>query len=427
MEDLFCYWFLLFLKASLGVVDLILDSTIGFSFTKGTRGVREAAKSSQKTAQMVNILWKAHPVDMIPHGLINFLYVHEKYLDPKYILENKNVTLYFMDKETVTFCVTDPAVDVYDLTKFPFVFYAHYDQAKKFIIMQQEDFFKLADEVGDPKIEVSLLQFTARCGSTLISQMISRIPKTRSMSEPWCLSRLEECYNLGYFSWDTYNKLIRSCMKLLCKVEPGMDIDRIFIKMTCISAPQFEIIHKLFPEMNLVFNTRHPRSSIHSLMKVLKSVNNSLYAKSGLYWNQLVHQLSYPHRTKYDYISKMMSKFFKPMTYEEGFVHVYASSLACYLETREIFKHVVLYENLIANPEQETEKLLNSMNIPLSYKKEAMSALAKDSQGKRFGAMGETVQLSLDMWGKVEHIFDMYYLGLRKDMTLDEFKKIIYE
>ncbi len=425
MEDLFCYWFLLFLKGIMMALDCILDPTVGFTFTKGWQKDRKEARGQGRTAQLVNIAWKAHPVDLIPHGLINFLYTHEKYIDPQYILENGHVTLFTMDKDSVTFCVTDPSVDVYDMNKYPFILYSQYDMAKKLIIMPLDDFFELGEKVGDPKVDVSLVQYTARCGSTLIAQMMAKIPNTRSMSDPMCLVRLEECYNFGYYSWDTYKKLLRAGIRLHCKVEPGSNIERIFIKMTCMTAPQFEVIHEMFPKINLVFNTRLPNKSIPSLMKVLKSINDSLYAKSGLYWHKIVFMLSFPHRYKYDYISRQMNKYWKPMSYEESFVHIYASALACYLETKDIFRHVVLYEDIIADPENQVEELMKAMDVPLAYKKEAMSALEKDSQDGKFGQRGETVKVSDDMWSAVQKIFDQYYTGLRRDSTLEEFKKIL--
>ena len=42
---------------------------------------------------------------------------------------------------------------------------------------------------------------TARCGSTLISQMMRRVPRTRSISEAWALAYLNIMYNRGEIGW----------------------------------------------------------------------------------------------------------------------------------------------------------------------------------------------------------------------------------
>ena len=70
------------------------------------------------------------PLHQIPHGLDNFLYVHESYLSPRWLLDRPNVTLFTAESDCAVFCVSDPDVDVYDTERFPFVFFAHYQGRK---------------------------------------------------------------------------------------------------------------------------------------------------------------------------------------------------------------------------------------------------------------------------------------------------------
>jgi len=42
---------------------------------------------------------------------------------------------------------------------------------RKLVFVPYETFHKLAEIVGDPQIEVNLVDMTTRCGSTLISQV----------------------------------------------------------------------------------------------------------------------------------------------------------------------------------------------------------------------------------------------------------------
>ena len=425
MDEIFFYWFLLFLKGLLWVVELFTDLIFGYTLTGGSRKEREEAKEYEKSAHLVNVRLKGRPIDLIPHSLWNFLYTHEKYVSPRFILENKHVTLFTAGKECVVFCVSDPEVDVYDTKKFPFVFYAHYYIVEKLVIIPVEHFNRLADELGDPKVDVSLVHMTTRCGSTLISQMMNRVPNTRSMSEPWALSRLAEMYNRRYYTWDAYRKLVQSYMRILCKVEPGTDLKRIVIKMNCLHSVMHEMLDEMFPQFNVVFNTRHPRPSIHSLMKVLHSVNDSIYAKTGLMWPYIANGLTFPYKEKYLAIGRNMNKWIRPMSYEESFVHVFTSSFASFQEAKHIYKHVIIYENLVADPDAEVEKIFRVMKVPLEYKQEAMKALETDSQAKKFGERGETIKLDDQVWKNVEDIFAQYYTGLRRDMTLEEFKDLV--
>ncbi len=61
-----------------------------------------------------------------------------------------------------------------------------YNSAEKLLVLPLPEFHRLADQLGDPdgRVPVSALGMTARCGSTLLSQMLNRVPGTRSISEP---------------------------------------------------------------------------------------------------------------------------------------------------------------------------------------------------------------------------------------------------
>ncbi len=425
MDELIPYALLLLIKQLLWVVELFTDLLFGYTLTGGSKKEREEAKEYEKSAHLVSVKWRARPIDLIPCSLDNFFYVHEKYIDPRYILKNVHVTLFTVEKDCVVFCVSDPEVNVYDTITYPWVFFAHYYIVKKLIIMPLNMFNQLADELGDPNVDVSLVHMTARCGSTLISQMMNRVPNTRSMSEPWALARLSERYNRGCYSWDAYTKLVQSFMRLQCKVEPGSNIRRIVIKLTPMCSVLHEMLDEMFPSFNVVFNTRHPGTSLPSMMKVLRSVDDSLYAKSGLMWNYLAYLLTYPYKEKYLQIFRNMNKWIKPMTYQEKFVCYYASSFAAFLEAKHVYKYVLTYERLQANPDKEVENLFKVMKVPLEHKSKAMKALERDAQDKKFGERGETIKIDEKIWKNIDGVLVQFYTGLRRDMTMEEFEELL--
>jgi len=146
---------------------------------------REAARYYERSAHLVTVKWKAHYSPFWFHFLENFLYQHEAYVDPRLILELKNVSLFQVTRNYALFCVTAPDVDIYDTKKYPFMFVSHYDKCEKIIILPINSFHKLAAELGDPDVPVVINHMTNRCGSTLISQMLNKIPEIRVLSEPW--------------------------------------------------------------------------------------------------------------------------------------------------------------------------------------------------------------------------------------------------
>ena len=57
----------------------------------------------------------------------------------------------------------------------PFLFIIQFFAAKKLVIMPHYSFNRLSAEVGDPSDRrLTFVNMTARCGSTLLGQMINR-------------------------------------------------------------------------------------------------------------------------------------------------------------------------------------------------------------------------------------------------------------
>ncbi len=50
--------------------------------------------------------------------------------------------------------------------------------------------------------------------------------------------------------------MLKSSLRLLCKVSQGEKVDTFFFKMTVMDAPLFPDINELFPDFKLFFNTR---------------------------------------------------------------------------------------------------------------------------------------------------------------------------
>ena len=100
-----------------------------------------------------------------------------------------------------------------------------------------------------------LLNMTARCGSTLVSQMVTRgaSSDTRVMSEPWGFVHLHGLYIQGKKSFSEHRQLLRSAMRLQCKPERSRPhLKRIFLKMNNYAGPLFPLLKELFPDTKQV-------------------------------------------------------------------------------------------------------------------------------------------------------------------------------
>ena len=139
----------------------------------------------------------------------------------------------------------------------PFIFIIQLLKANRLVIMPHSSFNRLASEVGDPPANkrLTFVNMTSRCGSTLLSQMISRTPKSLTMSEPWSFVHIHGHYNEGLISLAEYRRLLRSTVRLLCKPEKNRDVAHIFIKTTALMSPAFPMLKEMFPRAVYIFNT----------------------------------------------------------------------------------------------------------------------------------------------------------------------------
>ena len=157
--------------------------------------------------------------------------------------------------------------------------------------MPHSSFNRLADETGpgsnrDKKL--TFVNMTARCGSTLLGQIMSKIPKTRSMSEPWALVHIHRHFRYGLFSMAEFKRLARSAVRLLCKRGVSQDIEHIFMKTTTTNAPIFPTLKELFQKAKFIFNTRNFKPTFESMMQLGLGVPLIAHLSGKPFWVKMI-------------------------------------------------------------------------------------------------------------------------------------------
>ncbi len=151
-----------------------------------------------------------------------------------------------------------------------------YLTAKKLVVIPHSSFHRLAAEVGDPmadgRCKLTLINMTARCGSTLLCQMLNVVPKCRVMSEPWVFNQAHQHYINGDISMSELRLLVRSTMRLLCKPENDTQTEHIIIKVCTLTCPIFPMLSEMFPDANYIFNTRNLASTMASYMQIINTI-----------------------------------------------------------------------------------------------------------------------------------------------------------
>ncbi len=428
MDEVLVYWLLLTVKAIVWVVECFTDALMGYTMTAGSRQERLQAKSGyESSAQIVDVVWRAKESIFKTSRLENFLYKHVRYVHPRYIRDNKNVSLLAVERDYALFCVTDPTTNIYDTTQFPFLLVSQYLEAKQLVILPISSFHKLANEIGDPKVKVTMVNMTARCGSTLLSQLFNLVPGTRSMAEPWAMCNVHELRSKHTISTEETKELLRSAVRIHCKIAPGEELDRIVLKMCPFNAAQFAYFKELFPDFTYLFNTRHPVPSIKSLEGALKMVGGNLYYKLGITWREFIGaRMAFPYDSKYDSKFSFLSKYFPNVSIIKAATVFYTAVLASYFDHKDIYEHTVLYENLVNNSEEEVKKIFQLCDIPEKYIPLALKALQRDSQNGMFGGVGQnkTKQMDKALLDFCDSYMKEVGVPLQHDTSIEELKKI---
>ncbi len=157
--------------------------------------------------------------DMWLHQEDNFLYTHEEYANPGWVLSRDHATVQACTATHVVFAVTDPGVNVYDTSKHPFVVVSQYRLALRLVLVPHWAMYRLSEEAGDPRdVEVISYGMTIRSGSTLLGQMFHRLEDTVAVSEPWVLFHVHYWYSRGgVFKEEDYGTFVKAIWRLQCK------------------------------------------------------------------------------------------------------------------------------------------------------------------------------------------------------------------
>ena len=110
----FSYCIVYVLRIVLGIIDIILDLLFGYTIQYGSLNERLSSKSYESSAQVVDIIaWGTHSyVITLPK---NYVWRHNRYVHPRYVLEHDNITLMGVTPTHAYFCVSDPKVDVQNI------------------------------------------------------------------------------------------------------------------------------------------------------------------------------------------------------------------------------------------------------------------------------------------------------------------------
>ena len=220
-------------------------------------------------------------------------------------------------------------------------------------------------------------------------------------------------------------------MRIYCKTAPGEMIDYISMKLSPHTAPAITTMKKLFPDAKYIFNTRHPRTSMISHLKVFSEFENDLCHLLGFmhrhnaqsFGFQVIHQRQCEKKLR-----KKVSNWYSNHTHGQLSALFYAGSFVTYLLDKDMYDYVVLYEDLSQHSEKVTRDMLTLMEIPPEHLEKTMEVFTRDSQQGALGKRGHWEKANLiskKSWDEMDSIFEQMGLPLKCNMSEEEYRKVV--
>ncbi|ELT94410.1 hypothetical protein CAPTEDRAFT_197505 [Capitella teleta] len=342
------------------------------------RWCNERPQNYATSAHVQNIIgrYKMDPV-LEFSAEYNFITSHHSFQHPEYILRDC-VTLYQITESNAIFVETPPDLDVTLSDVASFMRVAQFQHAKRLIYMPIESFHKIGQQLGRPKANITFVNNTTRCGSTVLLQMFEKTGHCRSMSEPDALNCIG--YLARRVSKIQVRRLLESVVRILCKPYKERKYESYVLKTTAPGIYFTDLMNELFPDSKVLFMYRNGVKVGDSLSKA--SVQMPILRMGYIIFVILPFFLEQQAKfAEYfcnfpDHPRKQLPSVYGCCVFTWGMV------LYRYLEWRQKGFDIVgvKYEHLIANPKRNMEIILEHCGLPTLWAEASLDALVSDSQ-----------------------------------------------
>ena len=434
-DPIIWFLFILCIKGLLFIADTLAWLCFSHSVLKGSKKEQELSKSYEHSAHIMNIYSRGTINLFGNHDETNFLCLHDRYVHPNYILEHDNVMLMGVDDKRAYFCISDETIDPCHSSTGPFLWANTFIAARKIVILDINHFHRLAEIRGDPfekdHLNVTIIHMTTRCGSTLLGQVLERVPRTKVMSEPKPFAYVANMYMTGKISYAEYQHLLESTFRIQCKKEKG--IDPIVMEWVPFASPTIPFLKEKYPDINLIFNTRNLKETHGSIKK------GALFGSIMPFSMQLItvfNIIFFPLERHipihYDDIKWWKIYRNNRLSFDEDVERAkflffnWWGAIEMYRKMKEKYLTTILFDDLIADPKKEIEYLFDVLSISREYLDHATEALKSDSQQGVFGKRGlGKIKDESEALGKLDAVFRQFDVPFSSDGSLEQLRELL--
>ncbi len=269
-----------------------------------------------------------------------------------------------------------------DLTQSAFIYIDQHRHARRVLEVPFAELDALADEVPAPA-KIIFIFSIGRCGSTLVSHMLSAVPGVLSLSEPIVYARLiMDDYNRPSrldFPRHRLIRLIRACTRLLFRPPAGATAHTIAIKLHSQPLFQASLYREAFPQAAHVFLYREALGWAKSWFQMVRKYGVPPVLtgeKRTLMWSitTAVADVSEAHDVV-DFNAEVV-----PV--EDGLIAGWARNMQEYMHQLKagVPFLALSYHQINDQREATVARLLHHCGLPESAATGAMVAYEKDSQ-----------------------------------------------
>ncbi|ELU15095.1 hypothetical protein CAPTEDRAFT_213494 [Capitella teleta] len=347
----------------------------------GIQDVMKMKKDSKSkpVAQALKVLTWNKFCFLLPPSLKDFIYVHDEYIDPEYVIQNDNVLLFYLDHDqhVAVFGEGKPGQLLWHSDADSFIPNSLFKNSKRLIVMPMDEFHKVCARLPDPNKPLVIMGNTARCGSTLLTQVFECTNKVISYSEPLPLKELAVMYRTKGLCQEV-NQLTRSLMRIYAR------------PLKCIPDPEGYLIKPVAPALVCAepIKKLYPNTTIFYLYRNLENVTKSIYKLSYIIPSTRICYILF--RISENLVESMYAKNgFPTKGVKRTIDNDYCCGIFMAAVSANIYKkmradgnnvHALLYDDLIKNKEGGVIAIFKASGLPESLVEEAMTAFTRDSQ-----------------------------------------------
>ncbi|KAK0407115.1 hypothetical protein QR680_019008 [Steinernema hermaphroditum] len=304
----------------------------------------------------------------------DFVTIHESFKPLDFL--DSHWAIYCVDRNYALFVELPQPTTYYEAKRFPFCYIPFFEEATRVAYVTIDDFVAHCESLGEsPQPRTILFTNTARCGSTLMAQMLSLDGVTVCFAEPYVLTNLSIGYVEGFYTEEFLKRVLPAAITYLRKDLPS---EQICVLKTASTEARLVPFTEGIPNLQHIFMFR--KNGLPSVERVVlrdKAMASmlKLYEQSP----QISNMISWLFAGDGDFVRKL-----KPTDMLEHAAIVYAAPYAHYLKNKKKYTTIVWYHDVMEDAEKTTSGLFEKLDIPQDCVPLAMKCKSLDSQDGTF-------------------------------------------